>query len=380
MSRNEIYLANHSLGRPLDQMAEDVVSAVDLWYSRMDDAWDDWLAEMNRWRANVAKLIGCGRSDAIVPKTSAGQGLRAVLNAFPQDRPVRVITTRGEFDSIDFILKTYAHHRRAEVHWVEPSMREGPVPIYSVDSILDAVNRGGRRDGNAAGLIVVSLVFFGTGRILREVPKLIGEAHDRGWLVLLDLYHAAGVVPLSFDECGADFGVGGSYKYLRGGPGACWLALGPSSTGALPGSLDTGWFAKKSTFGYERSDTPEFAEGGDAWLESTPPILMPYQAKSGLDFVLETGIEGLRKYSLAQQAAMRDVFRRAGVVLFEPDDPEDFGAFSLLHHPGAKEFSRQLKSLGVNTDARGEFVRFGPDILNCYEELERAADIVANAS
>src|SRR5512142_2395132 len=126
MSRDEVYLANHSLGRPLDRMAADVQAAVDLWYSRMDDSWEPWLAEMDLWRANVARLIGLSRPDAILPKTSAGQGLRAVLNSFPQGRAVRVLTTRGEFDSIDFILKAYARAGRADVAWIDPANYEGP--------------------------------------------------------------------------------------------------------------------------------------------------------------------------------------------------------------------------------------------------------------
>ena len=117
----------------------------------------------------------------IVPKTAAGQGLRAVLNSFPQDRPVPVVTTRGEFDSVDFILKTYAQQGRATVKWVEPASSEGPVPVYTADSIIDALGSG------EPGIIVVSLVFFGTGQIFQEVDKLVAEAHHRGWLVLLDL-------------------------------------------------------------------------------------------------------------------------------------------------------------------------------------------------
>src|SRR5947209_19789044 len=92
MARDEIYLANHSLGRPLDRMSSDVANALDLWYSRMDDAWDPWLAELNLWRSNVANLIGLSRPDGIVPKTAAGQGLRAVLNAFPHERPIPIVT------------------------------------------------------------------------------------------------------------------------------------------------------------------------------------------------------------------------------------------------------------------------------------------------
>lgn len=371
-SRDEIYLANHSLGRPPDRMAKDVKRALDLWYAKMDDAWDPWMAEMNTWRGNIAKLLGYSRPDCIVPKTSAGQGLRAVLNSFPQDRPLRVVTTRGEFDSIDFVLKTYAQRGRAEVTWVEASGKDGPVPTFAVAPLIEALS-------GEPGLVVASLVFFGTSQILQDVDELIAAAHERGWLVLLDVYHAAGVIPLALEELGADFAIGGSYKYLRGGPGACYLAIHPrhlSSDSPLR-SLDTGWFAKRNTFGYQRGDEAQFAEGGDGWLESTPPVLMPFQAKAGLELTLALKVEALRGHSLELQSRMRAAFLKEGVRLVEPSDPARYGAYSLLHRLDAAEFSKKLKAAGVNTDARGPFVRFGPDALTSGEELERAAKIVA---
>jgi kynureninase len=374
LERDEVYLANHSLGRPLDRVAEDVRAGLDLWYGRMDDAWEPWIVEMDLWRANVARLVGARRPDAVVPKTSAGQGLRAALNSFNQYKPVKVITTSSEFDSIDFILKTYHHKGRANVTWVEPDGNEGPVPTYTVDSILSSA----AFQAVPRGLIVISQVFFSTGQILQDVEKLIQAAHEKGWLVLLDLYHAGGVIPLDFDRIGADFGIGGSYKYLRGGPGACWLALGQRVLEGEFGlrSLDTGWFAKKDTFGYVRPDEPQFSAGGNGWLESTPPVLMPYQAKSGLELALELGVENLREHSLGLQQRMREIFSEHGIELFQPEDPCKFGAFSLLPQSNASEFCAALKVKGVNTDSRGDFVRFGPDLLNSEDELVRAAEIV----
>ena len=125
-------------------------------------------------------------------------------------------------------------------------------------------------------------------------------------------------------------------------------------------TLDTGWFAKKNTFGYERSDIAEVAEGGNGWLESTPPVVMPFQAKAGLELTLELGVDQLRQHSLNLQSKMRRIFQDRGVSLFEPGNPEQFGAFSLLHHKNAAEMSRIWKSKGVNTDARGEFVHSAP--------------------
>ncbi len=81
LQRGEIYLANHSLGRPPDRMAEDVRTAVDAWYRDLGDAWMLWLEAREKFRALTATLVGSPRADCIVPKTSAGQGLRAVLNS-----------------------------------------------------------------------------------------------------------------------------------------------------------------------------------------------------------------------------------------------------------------------------------------------------------
>ncbi|HLX79578.1 MAG TPA: hypothetical protein VKS43_03235, partial [Burkholderiales bacterium] len=65
-----IYLANHSLGRPPDRTAEDVTRALDAWYGRLGDAWDDWLASRDKFRSLTARLVGSPRPDCIVPKTS----------------------------------------------------------------------------------------------------------------------------------------------------------------------------------------------------------------------------------------------------------------------------------------------------------------------
>src|ERR1700760_1492213 len=97
-----IYLANHSLGRPLDQTEEDLREGFRLWQARLGDAWDQWLEEEQGHRSRLAQLIGASRYDCVVPKTSAGQGLRAVLNALPG--VPRVVSTTGEFDSVDLIL------------------------------------------------------------------------------------------------------------------------------------------------------------------------------------------------------------------------------------------------------------------------------------
>lgn len=377
LNRPGIYLANHSLGRPLDQMSGDVQAALDAWYHDMDDAWGPWLDELHTFRNNIACLLGVSRADAVVPKTSAGQGLRAVLNALPAPAP-RILTTRGEFDSIDFILKTYHHRRRADVTWIEPHATPDQPPRFRTDDLIAVLTR------DHFDLLVVSPVFYATGQILEDLPRLIAAAHAKSTLILLDCYHAAGVIPLALESLGADFAIGGSYKYTRGGPGACWLMIHPRHLRDDGHSeppfrtLDTGWFAKRDTFKFQRPEQPLLAGGGDAWMEATPAILPLYQAKSGLELTLALGVPRLRAYALEQlaflEAALREHHiptRRGGA------SPEDSGAYVLIPHADTSTFCSRLRSHHVIADARLGHARFAPDILTTRDELTRAAAIIA---
>ena len=205
-----IYLANHSLGRPLDRMADDVQEGLAFWYADLDGAWAAWRAELARFRSRAAALIHAPDLQCIVPKASAGQGLRAVLNSY--DRPLRVIATRSEFSSIDFILKAYAARDRIRVDWVKP--REDR--RYHIDDFAATLRGGG-------DLLVASMVFFDTGQLLTEIDVISAVAKAHGVRVLVDLYHAAGALPVDVMAMDIDFAIGGGYKYLRGGPGAAWL-------------------------------------------------------------------------------------------------------------------------------------------------------------
>lgn len=343
MARKEIYLANHSLGRPPDRAADDVRAALDAWYRDMDGAWEAWLEARDRHRRLTAQLVGAPSPDCIVPKTSAGQGLRAVLNSFP-GKP-RILTSDAEFDSLDFILRVYRQQGRID-------LAVSPFEQFAFQK---------------CDLLVLSSVAFRTGRICPDVRDLVRQAHAAQALVLLDVYHHAGVVPLDLAALDADFAVGGSYKYLRGGPGACWLYVHPRHHKRV--TLDTGWFAKKDVFAYERPDPPQFGPGGDAWLESTPPVLSPVQALAGLEFTLEIGVERIRAYNLRQKAFLSTLLRVEGAGA-------DHGAFVTIRRPDAVAICERIRERGINADARGEHLRLCPDLLNPEEELRLAAGVL----
>lgn len=362
LASERVYLANHSLGRPLDTMAEDVAEATSLWYSELGKSWDGWLAEQSAFRIRIAQLIGAPRVDCIVPKTSAGQGLRTVLNALPER--LRVVSTRGEFDSVDVILKQYAALGRIHMRWVDADARGE----FSVEPLIDALAQG-------VDLVVVSLVMFMTGQIVDGLEELAEAGRRNDAKLLVDAYHAIGVIPVDVTSTGADFMIGGSYKYLRGGPGACFLYISPEMLESGLRPLDTGWFAKDETFAYQRSETPILKRGGDAFLESTPPVLTYYQARSGQQFVQAMGVARLREYSLRQLSALRAYLDNAGVGEITGGD-ERHGAFLALRMKNASELAKRLELEGIICDARGEWLRLCPDCLTRDAELRRVANVV----
>jgi len=353
-SGRPIYLANHSLGRPPDRAAEDVAQAMETWYRDMGEAWGPWLAAREKFRSLTARLVGAPTPDSIVPKTAAAQGLRAVLNA--HDGRIRIVATDAEFDSLDFVLRVYSERGRIDLVMVPPR----------AEALINAL--AARTD-----LVVVSTVLFRSGEIVAGIDEVIRRAHAAGAKVLLDVYHHAGVLPLDLAALDADFAVGGSYKYTRGGPGACWLYVHPRHHALR--TLDTGWFAKETPFSYERPDPPRFAQGGDAWLESTPPVLAPVQALAGLEFTLHAGVDRLRAYHLEQKARFAAMLQERGVRARGAGPGH--GAFLSVIHPEATRLAGQLKERGIKTDARGEYLRLCADLLNTDGELERAADALA---
>ncbi|HYZ85875.1 MAG TPA: aminotransferase class V-fold PLP-dependent enzyme [Bryobacteraceae bacterium] len=357
LAGDHIYLANHSLGRPLDEMADDVREATQLWETKLGDAWDAWLTEQEAFRTRIAQLIQAPRTDCIVPKTSAGQGLRAVLNALP-GRP-RVLSTRGEFDSIDLLLKQYASLGRIEVHWVEAEAR-------MVEHLRPGID-----------LVVISQVMFMNGHVVQNLEQLADACHAIGARLLVDSYHAIGVFPVDVAAMRADFMIGGSYKYLRGGPGACFLYLSPEVLAGGLRPLDTGWFARENMFGYERPDPPLLRAGGDAFLESTPPVLTYYQARSGQLLTLALGVERLRDYGRQQLNRLKRYLADAGIDAIGGD--AGHGAFLSIRHKNASDLARKMAKSNVITDARGEWLRLCPDCLTREEELRTAASVLHRA-
>jgi kynureninase len=358
-----IYLANHSLGRPLDQTEDDLRDGFAHWQTKLGDAWDPWQEEEQAHRARLAQLIGAPRPDCVVPKTSAGQGLRTVLNALPGTP--RVLSTASEFDSVDIILKQYAAVGRIHLQSIACHASDGTIdlaPLYAAIS--------------GADLVIVSQVLFTTGQVISHFDRLAAACHRSGARLLVDAYHAIGVFPVDVAAMQADFMIGGSYKYLRGGPGAAFLYISPEALTSGLQPIDIGWFAKEKPFFYERPDPPRFAPGGDAFLEATPPVLTYYQARAGQQLTLALGVDRIRAYSLDRLGRLKRYLAAAGIAATGAD--EEHGGFLTVEDADAASLAKSLQQRGVITDARGRWLRLSPDYLTTDTQMRETAVILSD--
>jgi kynureninase len=358
-----IYLANHSLGRPLDQTEDDLCEGFRLWQTRLGDAWDQWMEEEQGHRSRLAQLIGASKADCIVPKTSAGQGLRAALNALPG--VPRVVSTTTEFDSIDVILKQYAAVGKISVQFVSCEASDGSIDL---SKLMEKSHAG-------ADLVVISQVMFMTGQVVPNLKLLAEQCHQVGARLLVDAYHSVGVFPVDVTSMNADFMIGGSYKYLRGGPGAAFLYVSPDALSSGLKPIDIGWFAKDHPFLYERPDPPRFADGGSAFLESTPPVLTYYQARAGQQLALRLGVERIRAYNLDRLSRLKRYLSDFGIESEGAD--EGHGGFLTIENPAAVSLSEALERRGITTDARGRWLRLSPDYLTLDSALREVTATVA---
>ncbi|MDQ1452503.1 MAG: kynureninase, partial [Acidobacteriaceae bacterium] len=126
---------------------------------------------------------------------------------------------------------------------------------------------------------------------------------------------------------------------------------------------------------YERPNPPSFAPGGDAFLESTPPVLTYYQARAGQQLTLALGVDRIRAYALDRLSRLKRSLAEAGITSQGADDQH--GAFLTIAHADAASLANELEHRGITTDARGRYLRLSPDYLTTDNQMHETATALA---
>jgi kynureninase len=319
----------------------------------VDDKWEQAFARADRVRRGFAELLG-DEGGGIALGANTHELVVRLLSALPLKARPRLVTTDGEFHTIRRQLDRLAEEGLA-VHRVPEA------PADSVASRLaDAVD-------DRTALVLVSSIFYDTGRIARGLGEVASRCRRHGSLLLVDVYHALNVVPVSLAAEGLDgaFVVGGGYKYCQLGEGNCFLRL-PPDTELRP--VVTGWFSEFTAL-EERHGAGRVAygEGGDRFAGATYDPTSHYRAAAVFDFFGERGLAPglLREVSQHQIGVLASAFDAldldpAVVTRDRTCALSEIGGFLALRSPQATSIATELHARGVRCDARGDALRFGP--------------------
>jgi len=351
-----VYLDGNSLGRPPLRAIEHVSRvATEEWAGQLIRGWEHWLAAPSR----VGDLLGTGllgaRPDEVVICDSTTVDFYRLASAALDARPGRgtIVTDRANFPTDRYVLEGLARDRDREIAWLDPDPIDGP----TADAVAAAL---AAHPGDVA-LVTLSHVNYRSAAIA-DLPAITGLAHDAGALVLWDLSHSAGAVPVGLAEHGVDLAVGCTYKYLNGGPGApAYLYIRSDLQGELPNPIQ-GWFGQADQFEMGQGFRPRPGIAG--WLTGTPGMLGLAAAEEGIRVSVEAGIDAIRAKGIAlteYAIALHDAWLAPlGFSLGSPREAARRGAHVAVRRSDARELTRRLIEAGVVPDFRApDSVRLG---------------------
>jgi kynureninase len=347
------YLINHSLGAMPAAAEERLLQYTREWRERGVRAWDEgWWETSMTAGDQLAHIIGAPPGSTVMHQNVAvAQAIVLSCFEFEASRN-RIVYGEGEFPSVRYLYQAQAR-RGAEVEIVQDA-----------DAVLEAIDE-------RTLLVPISHVLFRTGEI-QDVEPIVRRAHDVGALVVLDAYQSVGTVPLDVGTLEVDFAVGGSVKWLCGGPGAGWLYVRPELAERLEPTF-TGWQAHARPFAFEPQH--DYAEGAARFLTGTPNVPALYAATAGYDLVEELGVERIREHSVRQTALLVELLEGAGFEVAGPREPARRGGTVVFRTPEFEAVHRELDAREILCDFRPEAgIRLGPHFFNTDEEVRFAAE------
>jgi kynureninase len=364
-----VYLDANSLGRPPLAAIEAVERiAREAWPTELVRGWDRWLDLPLR----VGDLLGTrvlgAREGEVAVIDSTTVNLYRLASAALDARPDRrgVALARSEFPTDRYVLEGLAAARNLEIRWLGEDPVDG-VTLANVERVVDT----------GLALLVLSHVNYRSAAIA-DLAAITARARDAGALVLWDLSHAAGAVPVGLAEAGADLAVGCTYKYLNGGPGAPGYLYVRRELQAQLRPPIQGWFAQADQFAMGPSFRGRAGVAG--WLTGTPGIIGLAAAEAGIDLTAEAGVTPIRTKGLAlteYAIELHDAWLAPlGCTLGSPRDGARRGAHVAIRHPDAERLTAELIDRGVIPDYRApDSIRIGcSPLTTSFEEVRRGLD------
>ncbi|MBI1761204.1 MAG: aminotransferase class V-fold PLP-dependent enzyme [Acidobacteria bacterium] len=361
-----IHLLSHSLGPMPRRAREAMQSYCDLWEQHTsEDAWAARWWELSEEVGNrLARILG-GAPGSVQVQPNASVAMSAVASCFDFNATPRnkVVTTALDFPSMGYIWEAQ-QRLGARVH-VVPSDDGIGVPLERILAAID----------ETTCLVALSHVSYRSSSRV-DARALVERAHAQGALVLLDVYQSAGAVELAAADWEVDFMIGGTIKWLCGGPACGYLYVRPALQNELQPRL-TGWIAHAEPFAFAHAGM-HYASGARRFAQGTPGIPGLHSCLAGLQLIEEVGVPLIAAESRRRTARMVEFMQAKGWPLHSPANVNERGGTVMLGVADGPQMVARLAEHKVFVDCRpGVGLRMSPHFFNTDEEVEAALAVLA---
>jgi kynureninase len=339
-----IYLNGNSLGALPRATLERMQTVYrEEWGTALARSWDHWVDLPARAGDVVGGLVGAAPGQVIVTDNTT-VNLYKLATAALDARPGRrvIVTDHDNFPSDRYVMAGLAAQRGAELRMLDTDIDQGLSP----DLVRAAVDED-------TALVSLSHVAYRSGA-LADMPAITAIAHRAGALMLWDLCHSVGAVPVDLDGCDVDLAVGCTYKYLNAGPGAPAFAYVAARLRETLRQPIWGWFSQRDQFAMGPGYDP--APGMAKFMTGTPSIPGTAAVEEGARLLLEAGLEPMRAKSMRLTAYLIELADAwlvpLGCAIATPREASRRGGHVTFCHPEAERIVAQLAERGVITDYR----------------------------
>lgn len=354
------YLINNSLGAMPRAVHDEVETFARQWEERGVRAWHEGWWEMPAETGDLlAPLLGV-RPGAVSMHQNVAVAAAIFLSCldYPPERN-RIVYEELNFPNVTYLLDG-ERRKGAEIVTV-PSDDGIGVPTERLLAAIDERTR----------LVPVSHTLFRSA-FVQDAEAIARRCREVGALLLLDVYQSAGAVPLELEAWGVHAAMGGSVKWLCGGPGAGYLWVNPEIAGTLEPTF-TGWMADEEPFAFRPGAIRYRQEPAWRFLTGTPNVPALYSCRPGYKIVSGIGVKKIRERSLALTSYLIDLAEEAGFEVRTPRDPKHRGGTVSVWHPEAERLSKELIAREILCDYRPKAgIRLSPHFYNTEGELEHA--------
>jgi len=336
------YLDGNSLGRPLMASGERIAAFIETqWGERLIRGWNEsWLDLPGRIGDDLARVtLGAAVAQTIIGDSTTVL-LYKLVRAAASARPGRteIVIDRDNFPTDRYIAEGIAAELGMKVCWIDAA------DAVTVDAVASVV-------GAKTAVVLLSHVAYRSGYVA-DAAAITAVAHDAGALMVLDLCHSVGVVPIELDAWAVDLAVGCTYKYLNGGPGAPAFAYVRAELQDQLRQPIQGWIGSATPFEMGQGYQP--APGIRGFLSGTPPIVGMLAMQDMIELIERVGLAAVRAKSVAltEFAIELSDDLLPDAVLATPRDSALRGSHITLDHPRFAELIPRLWERGIIPDFR----------------------------